>query len=137
MKALWTNEVSEFHGRYYDFPPLYCFPKPAQQPHPPVLLGGKARNVFKRIVAWGDGWIPIDVTPQEIEAGRATLDRLARVAGRDHTALTISVVGVSAERQVIEQYARAGADRVIVGLEAAGETESLAELERTAAAVLG
>ena len=137
MKSLWTDEVSEFHGRYYDFPPLYCFPKPAQRPHPPVLLGGKARNVFKRIVAWGDGWIPIDVTPQEVAAGRATLDRLARAAGRDHRALTISVVGVPAERPVIEQYARAGADRVIVGLEAAGETESLAELERLAAAVLG
>ena len=92
--------------------------------------------MFKRIVAWGDGWIPIDVTPREVAAGRATLDRLARAAGRDHRALTISVVGVSAERPVIEEYARAGADRVIVGLEAAGETESLAELERTAAAVL-
>ena len=136
MKALWTDEVSEFHGHYYDFPPLYCFPKPAQRPHPPVLLGGKARNVFKRIVAWGDGWIPIDVTPQEVAAGRAALDRLARAAGRDHTALTISVVGVAAERRAIEQYASAGADRVIVGLEAAGEPASLAELERTAAAVL-
>ena len=63
MKELWTKEVSEFHGRYYDFPPVYCFPKPVSQPHPPVILGGYASNVFKRIIAWGDGWIPSVLHP--------------------------------------------------------------------------
>src|SRR6266853_5326005 len=38
LKALWTQDEAEFHGRYYDFPPVYCYPKPAQKPHPPVLL---------------------------------------------------------------------------------------------------
>ncbi|MAG36664.1 MAG: hypothetical protein CL878_10555 [Dehalococcoidia bacterium] len=136
MKALWTSEVSEFHGQYYDFPPLYCFPKPAQQPHPPVLLGGKARNVFKRIAAWGDGWIPINVSPREVELGRSTLERLAIAAGRDPASLTISVVGVAADRHDIEHYNEAGADRAIVSLEAAGTTDSLAELEQLAEAVL-
>ena len=50
MKELWTTDESEYHGRYYDFPALKCFPKPAQKPHPPVLLGGSAKNVFKRTV---------------------------------------------------------------------------------------
>ena len=63
MKELWTKEVSEFHGRYYDFPPVYCFPKPVSQLHPPVILGGYASNVFKRIIAWGDGWIPSVLHP--------------------------------------------------------------------------
>ena len=48
MKALWTQDEAEFHGRYVDFPAVRCNPKPAQKPHPPVLLGGAAKNVFKR-----------------------------------------------------------------------------------------
>ena len=58
MKALWTQDEAEYHGAYYDFPALKVFPKPAQKPHPPVFLGGNARNVFRRIVAYGDGWFP-------------------------------------------------------------------------------
>ena len=53
MKKLWTLEEAEHHGTYYDFPPVKCYPKPAQKPHPPVILGGMARNVLQRVVAWG------------------------------------------------------------------------------------
>ena len=58
MKQLWTQDEAEYHGTYYDFPPVKSIPKPVQSPHPPVYLGGKARNVFRRVVAYGDGWMP-------------------------------------------------------------------------------
>ena len=51
MKELWTRDESEYHGAYYDFPAVYSFPKPVQRPHPPVLLGSAAPNVF----AWWPG----------------------------------------------------------------------------------
>src|SRR5206468_893618 len=51
MKELWTKPAAEFHGKYYDFPPVKSFPKPLQKPHPPVLLGGGAKNVLQRVVA--------------------------------------------------------------------------------------
>ena len=63
MKELWTKPAAEFHGKYYDFPPVKSFPKPLQKPHPPVLLGGGAKNVLQRVVAWGDGWLPNRVIP--------------------------------------------------------------------------
>ena len=47
MKELWTKEEAEYHGRFYDFPPVRSFPRPVQRPHPPVLLGSKGRYVFK------------------------------------------------------------------------------------------
>jgi alkanesulfonate monooxygenase SsuD/methylene tetrahydromethanopterin reductase-like flavin-dependent oxidoreductase (luciferase family) len=48
MKALWTTDVAEYHGRYYDFPPVRSFPKPAQKPHPPIILGSiTSRRVFR------------------------------------------------------------------------------------------
>ena len=58
MKQLWTSTESEYHGNFYDFPPVYSFPRPTQRPHPPVYLGGMAANVFKRVVDYGDGWMP-------------------------------------------------------------------------------
>src|SRR5262245_59231616 len=64
MKELWTKAEAEFHGKYYNFPPVRSYPKPAQKPHPPVILGGGAKNVLQRIVAWGDGWLPNRITPE-------------------------------------------------------------------------
>ena len=72
MKELWAAEEGEFHGRYYDFPAVYSFPKPVQRPHPPVLLAGASANVFKRVIAWGDGWVPDIITPEQVKDGRAT-----------------------------------------------------------------
>ena len=47
MKELWTKEEAEYHGTFYNFPPVRSFPKPAQPPHPPIFLGGSASNVFQ------------------------------------------------------------------------------------------
>ncbi len=136
MKELWTKTESEYHGSYYDFPPVYSFPRPAQRPHSPVLLGGMARNVFRRIVEWGDGWIPNRVTPEEVAAGRAKLDERAAVAGRDPGSIVISVFGQQPEPDLIKRFFDAGADRVTVRLPVLEEREALAELERMAAKVL-
>src|SRR5207245_2440187 len=114
MKELWTKREAEFHGKYYDFPPVRSYPKPAQKPHPPVLLGGGAKNVLQRIVAWGDGWLPNRITPDQLRESRATLDRLAKEAGRDPSAITISVHGQPADRDLIKRLHDAGATRVIV-----------------------
>ena len=136
MKELWTKEQSEFHGKYYDFPPVYCYPKPKQKPHPPILLGSHVPQVFKRIVDYADGWLPIEIPPERVSDARAELATLAEAAGRDPRSIDITVAGVPAERDAIKQYERAGADRVLVGLPTAGREESLAELDRLASAVL-
>ena len=49
MKALWSQEAAEFHGEFFDFPPVRSYPKPVQKPHPPIVLGGAAKNVFRRV----------------------------------------------------------------------------------------
>jgi probable F420-dependent oxidoreductase len=136
MKELWTKTESEFHGKYYDFPPVYSFPRPVQRPHPPVFLGGMARNVLKRVIAWGDGWIPNRVTPDQVKEGRATLDRLAEEAGRNPASIKIFVSGQPADPDLIKRYEDAGVEHVVVRVATAGEEEALAELERTAKAVL-
>jgi probable F420-dependent oxidoreductase len=139
LKALWTQEEAEFHGRYYDFPPVYCYPKPAQKPHPPVLLGGNAPNVLQRVARYADGWLPIRVTPRQVEASRKSLDTLATEHGRDPAALTISVFGQPPDttRDQVEAFLNAGAVRVAVW-PAHCETEAAmgAQLERMAEALV-
>jgi len=137
MKELWTRPEAEFHGKYYEFPPVRSYPKPLQKPHPPVLLGGGARNVLERVVAWGDGWLPNRVTPDQLRESRATLDRLAKQAGRDPSAITISVHGQPADRELIRRLLDAGASRVIVRpATSESEPEMLRELTRIAETVL-
>ncbi len=137
MKELWTKPAAEFHGKYYDFPLVKSFPKPLQKPHPPVLLGGSAKNILERIIAWGDGWLPNRVTPEKLREGRATLDRLAKDAGRDPSKITISVYGQPADRDLLRRFHDAGANRVIVRPPVVKtESEMGTELSRMADAVL-
>ncbi len=136
MRALWTQDEAEYHGRYYDFPAVQCNPKPAQEGGPPVILGGNARNVFRRVVRWGDGWMPTGSSPEQIAAGRAAIDELAEASGRDPASISVTVFGQSADRELIERFAVAGANRVIVRLPDTTNASALEELENIAAAVL-
>jgi probable F420-dependent oxidoreductase len=136
MKELWSKDAAEYHGTFYNFPPVRSFPKPSQQPHPPILLGGAARNVFKRVVAWGDGWLPIGLTPEEVRKGRSTLDALAAAAGRDPRTIDVTVSGVPCDREAIQQLEASGASRVTVRLPSTVSDEALTALEKMAAQVL-
>ena len=137
MKELWTKEEAEYHGRYFDFPPVKSYPKPVQQPHPPVLIGGMARNVLRRVVAHADGWLPNRVTAADVEDSRARLDAMAAEVGRDPKSITISVFGQAPERDLVQSLLNAGADRVIVRPEHVDtEAEMGEQLERMADAVL-
>jgi probable F420-dependent oxidoreductase len=137
MKELWTRPEAEYHGKYYDFPPVRSYPKPARKPHPPVILGGHARNVLERVVEWGDGWLPNRAAPEEVESSRKKLEALARQAGRDAAAITISVFGQPADRDLVRRFHDAGATRVIVRpATTTSEPAMRAELTRIAEAVL-
>ena len=136
MRTLWTEEEAEHHGRYYDFPAVRFNPKPVQKPGPPVLLGSIAPNVFKRIVAWGDGWMPTRATPAEIEAGRKELDRLAAEAGRDPESITVVAYSSAPDRELIRAYEDAGANWVTCRTPMAPEKECMEFLEDIARKVL-
>lgn len=88
LRTLWTDEVSEFHGQFYDFPPMRMDPKPVQRPHPPLLLGASAPPALRRAGRLADGWVSssgADLTRigESIEVVR----QAAREVGRDPGAL--------------------------------------------------
>ena len=136
MKELWTTVGSEYHGKYYDFPPVYSFPRSVQKPHPPVYLGGMAKNVFKRIIDYGDGWMPNRVVPEDVQKGRATLDELAEAAGRDPKSIIVSVFGQQPDADLLKGFEEAGADRVMIRVETSNEEDTLKNLHSIAETVL-
>lgn len=136
MKKLWTGEYVEHHGKYFNFPPSICLPKPTQRPHPPVLLGSiGSPNVYKRVAEWGDGWLPFCTDPKEIADGKAEIAKYAKAAGRNPADLEISAFappGMFRTAQDTKALAQAGARNVVLWLAAKSQADTLAELERLA-----
>src|SRR5713101_1298424 len=58
MKAIWTEDKPEYHGEIVDFPAMQTWPKPVQQPHPPIIVGGAFQYAARRAIRYGDGLIP-------------------------------------------------------------------------------
>jgi probable F420-dependent oxidoreductase len=139
MKAIWTQEEAEYHGRYVDFDPIWSWPKPVQKPHPPVLVGGVGDKVLDRVVAYGDEWIPNRVKgPDELGVRIAELQRRAEAAGRDR--IPVTVFGARPERSVLERLEAVGVTRSLFYLrpdEPAAVQRQLDRLGEVAAAWAG
>ena len=141
MKELWTQDEAEYHGKYYDFPAVRSFPKPARKPHPPVYMGGSSKYVFKRVVEWGDGWMPVLSPVEDIQAGRQRLNEMAEQAGRDPKEISVLAFGWPGKfrtKEEISELQSAGVDHVTIWLTQSeeGEEAVLAELESLAKEVL-
>jgi probable F420-dependent oxidoreductase len=134
MKKLWTEDEPEHTGSYYRFPPLRFHPRPVQRPGPPVLLGGGAKRVFKRVAEWADGWAPWMISPDDVAAGRRELDSECEQLGRDPSTATITVFSRGADQWKTEDYARAGADRIVFTLGSTPDLDPFGRAEEIAKA---
>ena len=110
MKAIWTEDEAEYHGKLIDFDPIWIWPKPVQKPHPPVLVGGLGDKVYDRVVAYGDEWIPNRVkSPEALGERIQELQRRAEAAGRDP--IPVTVFGAKPEVRLLERLRAAGVTR--------------------------
>ena len=90
MKELWTNEAPSYHSRGWNFDELRFSPKPVQQPHIPLWIGGSSPGALRRAARLGDGWHPSGATPEDYAVGKEQIVALAEAAGRDPDSLTWS-----------------------------------------------
>jgi probable F420-dependent oxidoreductase len=122
MKAIWTEEEAAYHGDQVDFEAIWSWPKPVQEPHPPILVGGNSDAALRRVVKFGDGWIPNPETRLSQLPGRiADLQRLADEAGRGR--IPVTFYGLKPEREALERYTEAGVDRGVFFLPPASREE--------------
>ncbi|MFC4906141.1 LLM class F420-dependent oxidoreductase [Actinomadura gamaensis] len=127
LKELWTKDEAEFHGEFVDFDPVFSYPKPVQDPHPPVLLGGSGPTTFDRVVEFGDGWMPI--------YGRGTEDlpnQIAELRERAGRRLPVTLFAVPPKPEVVAEIEAAGADQVLFDLPTQPEDETLRTLDKLA-----
>ena len=107
MKAIWTSDEASYTGEHVSFERIWSWPKPAQWPHPPVLVGGNGPTVLDRVVSFGDAWFP-NFMPSVLERIPELREKAAD-AGRD---IRVVVMGVPADARVLEQCRDAGVARV-------------------------
>ncbi len=116
MKEIWSKDEAEFHGQFVNFDKIWSWPKPAQKPNPPVLMGGESGHTLQRVVDFCEGWFPRGRAPEVIISGLADLKARAAKKGRDMKTISVSVFGARAEEAGLEQLAQAGVTRAILRL---------------------
>jgi probable F420-dependent oxidoreductase len=128
MKAIWTQDEASYAGEYVNFDRIWSWPKPAQRPHPPVLVGGNGPTVLDRVLAFGDAWMP------NYSRG-GVLERAEELRGRADRPIDLVVMSAPADAKALERLAKAGCRRAVHWLPSAGRGPVEAALERFEAAV--
>ena len=134
MRAIWTQPKPEYHGDIVNFPPMMTWPKPVQQPHPPVIVGGAFPHAARRALRYGDGWIPHSRRPhyEDVTDFLPQFRQMAGEIGRDPADVPVTVWGVLPDRDRIRRYEDQGVARGVVQLAADGRASILPLLDRWA-----
>jgi probable F420-dependent oxidoreductase len=116
MKTIWTQKEPEFHGEFVRFDKIWADPKPLQQPHPPIIMGGDGPTTFDRVVEFGDGWMPIMRPNQNpVEKIPALHERLQK-AGRDPKSVPVGIFFAPPKKEALDALRAAGVARAIFGV---------------------
>jgi probable F420-dependent oxidoreductase len=129
IKALWTDEPAEYHGKFVDIESTYIRPKPVQKPHPPIYIGGDSDATVKRVIRHGAGWIS---NPFPAEKLKARIDQMRDGAGHD---VPLAMFGTPNDPDYWREVEDLGFDQVALLLPTLPEDESLKLLDEYAAAV--
>lgn len=125
MREIWTEETAEFHGEFVDFDPIYAWPKPVQQPHPPIYIGGESERSIARVTEFGDGWLP--------RGGTENLgDLISEVRDKAGRRVPVTVFGAENDAAKLAGYAEAGVDRALLMLPTRPRDETLRKLDELA-----
>ncbi len=126
LKTLWCDDVSEYEGEFYSLPATRQFPKPVQQPHPPIHFGGESDAALRRVADLGQGWYGFNQTAEQVTERIAKLTAMLEKRGRSREEIEVSICPylLGASPEIIAGYEAAGVDRVIL-LAAAANTEAI------------
>src|SRR4030095_6181930 len=132
MKEIWSKDEAEFHGQFVKFDKIWSWPKPAQKPNPPVLMGGESGHTLQRVVDFCEGWFPRGRAGDVIQSGLKDLQARAVRAGRDMKTISVWVFGAKPDEATLESYTGAGITRSILRLPSDGRDVILPLLDQYA-----
>lgn len=135
MKEIWSSDEATYHGEFVNFERIWSWPKPAQKPHPPILVGGDGERTLQRVVRYGDEWMPIGRSGRQFGERIKELAELAAKAGRGR--IPVSIFAAPSDPATLEQYRRDGVDRALFPLPPADADRVLARLDKLTALVRG
>ena len=138
MQAIWTQPKPAYAGEFVNFGPMMAWPKPVQQPHPPVIVGGAFPHAARRAVRYGQGWVPLAGRPGQYGDAFDTVPKfqaMLKEAGRDPASCPVSIFGASEDADTLKRYRDLGIARVTTGLPAAKQDVVLPILDRWAALI--
>src|SRR5215469_4209044 len=119
LRALWTEEIVTFHGRWHHIEEMGLRPLPVQRPIP-LWIGGDAEAALRRVGTMADGWLPL-LTPEEAPAAIERVQSYAQAAGRDPKSIgfeaVLSTRGRAPDewRRDAEAWRALGATHLLVG----------------------
>src|SRR3989449_4609610 len=102
MKEIWTKREAEFHGEFVRFDKIWSHPKPAQKPHPPIIMGGDGPTTFDRVIEFADGWMPIARPKQNPAEKIPALRQRAEKAGRDPKSISVTIFVAKPDRATVD-----------------------------------
>jgi alkanesulfonate monooxygenase SsuD/methylene tetrahydromethanopterin reductase-like flavin-dependent oxidoreductase (luciferase family) len=130
MKAIWTQDEASYHGEFVHFDRIWSWPKPAQRPHPPILVGGNGPTVLDRVLAFGDAWFP-----NFARGGGDIVARAKELWARADRPIDVMVIGVPADAGALEQLRDGGCRRVVHWLPSVNRNRLEQALERWESAI--
>jgi probable F420-dependent oxidoreductase len=128
MKAIWTQDEASYDGEFVKFERIWSWPKPAQRPHPPILVGGNGPTVLERVAEFGDAWFPN-------YAREGILDRAEQLHQMTDRHVDLMLMGVPARAEALERAQRAGCRRAVHWIPSAGPGPVESALEKWEAAI--
>ena len=129
MKEIWTHDEASYSGEFASFERIWSWPKPAQRPHPPILVGGSGPTVLDRVLAFGDAWFPNYGEDENLP------ERVAELRSRADRHIDVMAMGVPADPKTLDSLADAGFQRVVHWIPSANHEVVLAALERWETAI--
>jgi probable F420-dependent oxidoreductase len=125
MKAIWTEDEASYSGRHVNFDRIWSWPKPVQNPHPPVMVGGNGPKVLERVVTFGDEWLPNRFPDEQRFVARVReLQEMASAAG--HDPIPVTLMGPPRDVEIVQRLAAEGVNRIVWWMPPA----ALGEVER-------
>jgi len=135
IRVMWTEPQPRYRGRFVSFDAINAFPRPLQQPHPPIVIGGASPEAFQRAVQHGNGWygfaLDVDAAARCIEGLQAAQREHVRPTTLGELEISITPAG-KLDADTVKRFADLGVHRLIISRRAATEDDVIAAVDRIA-----